>query len=70
MADHIYKIIEITGTSRVSVDEAIKAGLKRASETLDELRWFQVSEIRGSIDQKSVDHYQVTMKVGFTLKEA
>ena len=69
MADHIYKIIEITGTSRVSIDEAIKAGLKRAGETLDELCWFQVSEIRGSVDQKSVDHYQVTMKVGFTLKE-
>lgn len=69
MADDVYKTIEITGTSTESIDKAILAGLKRAGETLDELRWFEVSEIRGSIRDDTVDHYQVTLKIGFALRQ-
>ena len=67
MNDHIYKIIELTGTSTNSIEEAINNALKRASETLHGLRWFEMTEVRGDIDQATVKHWQVTIKVGFTL---
>ena len=67
MNDHIYKIIELTGTSTKSVEEAVNNAIKRASETLHGLRWFEVKEVRGDIDQAAVKHWQVTIKVGFTL---
>jgi len=67
MADHVYKSIEITGSSATSVEDAINGAIARAAKTLHNLRWFQVSEVRGSIDGARVAHWQVTMKVGFTL---
>jgi flavin-binding protein dodecin len=67
MNDHIYKIIELTGTSTKSIEEAINNALKRASETLHGLRWFEMKEVRGDIDHAAVKHWQVTIKVGFTL---
>jgi flavin-binding protein dodecin len=67
MADHVYKSIEITGSSATSVEDAINGAIARAAKTLHNLRWFQVSEVRGSIDGVRVAHWQVTMKVGFTL---
>ena len=67
MNDHIYKIIELTGTSTKSIEEAINNALKRASESLHGLRWFEMTEVRGDIDQAAVKHWQVTIKVGFTL---
>lgn len=67
MSDHIYKIIELTGTSTQSIEEAVNNAIKRASETLHGLRWFEMKEVRGDIDQAAVKHWQVTIKVGFTL---
>jgi dodecin len=69
MAEHVYKSIEITGSSRKSVEDAINGAIARASKTLHSLRWFQVSEVRGAIEDNRVGHWQVTMKVGFTLDE-
>ncbi|HZW38387.1 MAG: dodecin [Syntrophothermus sp.] len=67
MADHVYKIIELTGTSPVSSDEAVKNAVKKASETVRNMRWFQVTEVRGYLDNGAVQHWQVTLKIGFTL---
>jgi flavin-binding protein dodecin len=69
MFEHVYKSIEITGSSRTSVEDAINGAIARASKTLHNLRWFQVSEVRGAIEGNRVGHWQVTMKVGFTLDE-
>ncbi len=66
--DHVYKVIELVGTSPNSVDDAIKNGIARANETLKHLRWFEVLQVRGHIEGGHVGHYQVTMKVGFTLE--
>jgi flavin-binding protein dodecin len=66
--DHVYKVIELVGTSDTSVDEAIKNGIARANATLKNLRWFEVTQVRGSVDHGQIGHYQVTMKVGFTLE--
>jgi flavin-binding protein dodecin len=66
--DHVYKVIELVGTSENSVDEAIKNGIARANETLKHLRWFEVVQVRGHMDNGRIAHYQVTMKVGFTLE--
>jgi flavin-binding protein dodecin len=69
MAEHVYKSIEITGSSRTSVEDAINGAIARAGKTLHNLRWFQVSEVRGAIEGNRVAHWQVTMKLGFTLDE-
>ena len=69
MKDTVYKIIELTGTSKVSMEDAVAKGLKRAHKTLKQLSWFQVVETRGSIDAGKVDHWQVTLKVGFALED-
>jgi len=69
MAEHVYKSIEITGSSSTSVEDAINGAIARASKTLHNLRWFQVSEVRGAIEDNRVGHWQVTMKLGFTLDE-
>ena len=64
MKDHVYKLIEITGTSTNSFEEAVACAIQRAHKTVKNLRWFQVVETRGSIDKGKVNHWQVTMKVG------
>lgn len=69
MADHVYRVTEIVGTSPESVDTAIRNGLARATKTLRNLDWFQVSEIRGWIQDGGIGSYQVTMKVGFRLED-
>lgn len=69
MADHLYSISEIVGTSTEGVDDAVRRAIERASKTLRNLDWFEVSEIRGHIDSDQVCHFQVTMKVGFRLEE-
>ena len=70
MQDHIYKIIELAGSSETSVEDAIQQAIARASRTLDHLRWFEVIQTRGHIEQGNVHHYQVTLKVGFTLEDS
>ncbi len=67
MSDHVYKILELTGTSTTGTDDAIRNAITRASKTVHNLRWFEVIEVRGGIDAGAVNSWQVTIKVGFTL---
>jgi flavin-binding protein dodecin len=69
MTDHTYKVVELVGSSRTNVEDAVGNALSRASKTLHNLRWFQVAETRGLIDNGKVSYWQVTLKVGFTLDE-
>jgi hypothetical protein len=69
MDHHVYKIIELAGSSETSIEDAIQNAIARASRTLKHLRWFQVVETRGHIEGGKVRHYQVTLKVGFTLED-
>ena len=69
MTDHTYKKIELTGSSAVSIQEAIENAIAKASQTINNMRWLEVIETRGHIDEGKVAHWQVTIKVGFTLGE-
>lgn len=69
MPDHIYKTVELTGSSSVSSDDAVQKAITRASKTLHQLRWFEIGQVRGQIEDGRVAHWQVTLKVGFTLEE-
>lgn len=69
MADATYKVSEIVGTSPDSMQQAVRNGIERASHTLRHLDWFEVTDIRGYIQDGTVAHFQVTMKVGFKLEE-
>ena len=68
MKDTVYKLIELTGTSTRSVEDAVDRAIKRAHKTIKNLRWFQVVETRGNINKGKVDHWQVTIKVGFSVE--
>ncbi|MFD8549662.1 MULTISPECIES: dodecin [unclassified Streptomyces] len=70
MTDRTYRVTDIVGTSQQSVDAAIKNGIKRASQTLRNLDWFEITEVRGHLVDGEIDHYQVGMKVGFRLEDA
>ena len=67
--DQVYRVIEIVGTSETSITEAIDAAIARAHKTLRNLRWFEVVRTSGHIENGEVTHYQVTLKVGFTMEE-
>lgn len=67
MTDHTYKKIELTGSSTVGIQQAIETAVAKASETIHNMRWFEVVETRGHIEDGKVAHWQVTIKVGFTL---
>jgi len=69
MTDHVYKLVEIVGSSKTSIEDAIHQAVARASQTLDNLRWFEVVQTRGHIRDGKVDHFQVTLKVGFRLED-
>jgi len=69
MQDHVYKIIELAGSSETSIEDAIQNAVAKAAKTLHGLRWFQVVETRGHIDNGQVKHYQVVVKVGFTVED-
>jgi flavin-binding protein dodecin len=69
MQDHVYKMIELAGSSETSIEDAIQNAITRAAKTLHDLRWFQVVETRGHVEGGRVVHYQVVIKVGFTLEE-
>jgi flavin-binding protein dodecin len=68
MSDHIYKTIELVGSSSDSVEDAIRKAVAKAAETVRNLRWFQVVDTRGHIEEGQVAHWQVTLKIGFTLE--
>ena len=70
MSEHTYRVTEIVGSSPDGVDQAIRNGVRRAAQTLHGLDWFEVTEIRGHLQDGEVGHVQVTMKVGFRLDEA
>jgi len=69
MPDHVYKTVELTGTSTTTIDDAVRSAIGRAANTLHNLRWFEVVGVRGGIEDQAVAHWQVTMKVGFTLED-
>ncbi|MCP8710458.1 dodecin [Streptomyces sp. AC04842] len=69
MSNHIYRVTEIVGTSPDGVDAAVRNGIERASQTLRNLDWFEVTQVRGQIEEGRVAHYQVGLKVGFRLEE-
>ncbi len=69
MAGHVYKLIELTGSSPSSTDDAIRNAISKAAESIRNLRWFEVIETRGYIEDNQVAHWQVTIKVGFTVED-
>ena len=68
--DHVYRVIEITGSSSKSIDDAIQVAVARSSKTLRQLRWFEVVQTRGHLDGGKISHYQVTLKIGFTIDDS
>ena len=68
MSNHVYKTIELVGSSTASIEDAVGRAIEKASQTVRNLRWFEVTETRGHIDGGRVAHWQVTLKVGFTLE--
>ena len=69
MPDHIYKHIELTGSSKNSVEEAVQNAVAKANESVRNMRWFQMVDLRGHIDNGIVSHWQVTIKIGFSLED-
>ena len=67
MSDNVYKIIEIVGSSPTSIEDAIERAIARAASTVRDIRWFEVKETRGHVEDGKVAHYQVTLRIGFTL---
>ena len=69
MSSHVYKTIELVGSSTKGFDDAVNTAIERASTTVRNLRWFQIVDTRGHIEEGRIAHWQVTLKVGFTLDE-
>jgi flavin-binding protein dodecin len=70
VSNHVYKTIELVGSSAAGSDDAVRNAVARAAATMHNLRWFQVVETRGYLEEGKIAHWQVTVKVGFTLDEA
>ncbi len=69
MSDHVYKKIELVGSSPKSIEDAVANALNRAKKTVRNMRWFEVVETRGHVEEGKIAHWQVTVKVGFTLED-
>ncbi len=69
VSEHVYKTIEITGSSASGADDAIRNSIARASKTIRDMRWFEVVETRRDIQEGNIAHWQITMKIGFTLED-
>ena len=67
MSDHVYKKLELVGSSTTSIEDAVQNALALAAKTIRNMRWFEVVETRGHIEDNKINHWQVTVKVGFTL---
>lgn len=67
MSNEVFKVVELVGSSPTSIEDAIKRAIERASKTLRNIRWFEVVETRGHVEDGKVGHFQVTLKIGFTL---
>jgi dodecin len=68
MSDHVYKVVELAGSSTSSIEDAIQTAIKRADQTLRNLRWFKVVQTRGHVENGEVQHYQMVLMAGFTLE--
>jgi len=69
MSEHVYKTVEIVGSSTASADDAVRRAVARAAQTIRHLRWFEVTDTRGHIENDTIAHWQVTVKIGFTLED-
>jgi flavin-binding protein dodecin len=69
MSDHVYKHIEVTGSSTTSSDDAIRIAISKAATSVRALRWFELTELRGDIDEGAVSHWQATIKIGFRIDD-
>jgi len=69
MSGHVYKTIELTGSSPEGADQAVRLAVSRASKTIKNMRWFEVVNTRGQIEDGKIAHWQVTLKIGFTLND-
>lgn len=69
MNDNVYKIIEVVGSSASGIEDAIEKAVARAASTVQDIRWFEVKETRGHVEDGRVAHYQVTLRIGFTLRD-
>jgi flavin-binding protein dodecin len=67
--DHVYKLVELVGSSEKSIEDAIQKAIVRVSKTVREIRWFEVLQTRGHVEDGAVRHYQVTLRVGFTIED-
>ena len=67
MSDHVYKKLELVGSSQTSIEDAVQNAISLAAKTIRNLRWFEVTETRGQIEDNKINHWQVTIKAGFTL---
>ena len=68
MSDHVYKLLELTGSSPVSIDDAVRTAIAKAHQTVRNIHWFNVTETRGHVVDGKVAHWQVSLKIGFTLE--
>ena len=69
MSEHVYKILELAGSSPTSIEDAVQNALRKAAKTVRRMQWFQITDTRGHIADGNVSHWQVTVKVGFTLDD-
>ena len=69
MTDHVYKTTELVGSSKTSMEDAVQNALGRASKTIRNMRWFEVTQMRGHIENGQLGHWQVVIKIGFTLED-
>jgi flavin-binding protein dodecin len=69
MSEHVYKVLELVGSSPKSIEDAINNAITKAGKTVREMRWFEVTNTRGHIEDNKIGHYQVTLRVGFTLED-
>jgi flavin-binding protein dodecin len=69
MTDHVYKTVDVVGSSSEGIEQAISNAVNKASQSLRQMGWFEVEQVRGMIDNDKVGHYQVSIKIGFTLED-
>ena len=69
MSDHVYKLLELTGSSATSIEDAVRNAIEKSAKTMRNMHWFQIVETRGHIEGGKVAHWQVTLKIGFTLED-
>lgn len=68
MSNHVYKLLELTGSSPISIEEAVTSAIAKAHETVRKIHWFTITETRGHVTDGKVAHWQVSLKIGFTLE--